>query len=208
MISLIEYLYAPCRVSSIPYWKAKTVTIPAGMKILHHDEFVASEWTDYEDEAYFRLQHDLLDLAVPVLGKGYSLCDASLSVFAAHINSCYDDICITEAELLRYLTHVVYSPFLWLAVREERTGEIVATGIGEIDREIGEGVLEWVQVSEKHRGRGLGSFLVLELLRRMKDEADFATVSGRYDNPTHPEELYRKCGFAGHDIWHILRRQK
>ena len=207
MIDKDEYLKDPCRASSLPYWKARTITVPAGMKILHHNAFIASEWADYEDEPYFRLRHDLQGLAAPMLGEDYSLCNASLADFAAHINGCYEDIGITEAQLRQYTARPVYDGALWLAVRDDRTGKIVATGIGEIDREIGEGVLEWVQVSEGHRKSGLGRFLVLELLWRMKGKAEFATVSGRCNNPTHPEALYRKCGFAGTDVWHILRKR-
>ena len=40
----------------------------------------------------------------------------------------------------------------------------MATGIAELDREIGEGVLEWIQVSKDYRRRELGSYLVCELL--------------------------------------------
>ena len=38
----------------------------------------------------------------------------------------------------------------------------------------------------------------------MQGIAEFATVSGKVNNPTNPESLYRKCGFTGNDIWHIL----
>lgn len=34
--------------------------------------------------------------------------------------------------------------------------------------------------------------------------ADFATVSGKVNNITNPERVYRKCGFEGNDIWHVL----
>ena len=34
--------------------------------------------------------------------------------------------------------------------------------------------------------------------------AKFATVSGKIRDPSDPERLYRKCGFVGTDIWHIL----
>ena len=83
----------------------------------------------------------------------------------------------------------------------------MATGIAELDREIGEGVLEWIQVSKSHRGCGLGSYIVSQLLWRMKDKARFVTVSGQCYNPTNPEGLYRKCGFTGNDVWHILRKR-
>lgn len=93
-----------------------------------------------------------------------------------------------------------------MAIKDNQTGNIAATGIAELDREIGEGVLEWIQVSGNYRRCGLGSYIVFELLWRMKDKAGFATVSGQCHNPTNPEELYRKCGFTGSDVWHVLRK--
>ncbi len=100
-----------------------------------------------------------------------------------------------------------YNGSLWLAVRNDQTGKLVATAIGELDTEIGEGVLEWVQVSQGYRGWGLGHYMVLELLHRMKGIAAFATVSGQCANPCDPEGLYRSCGFTGNDVWHILTRR-
>ena len=65
-------------------------------------------------------------------------------------------------------------------------------------------ILEWIQVLPQYRGKKIGQLIVTELLFRMKDVADFATVSGKVDNETNPEALYRKCGFVGNDLWHIL----
>ena len=66
-------------------------------------------------------------------------------------------------------------------------------------------MLEWIQVSKEHRERHLGTYIVKELLWRMKDIADFVTVSGKCNNPSNPEALYRRCGFVGTDVWHILK---
>ena len=176
------------------------------MKILHQEEYNDAENQHFVDEPYFRLIHNLKGLAKPVLPQGYSLCNATLSEYATHISSCYEEIGITEEELQRYTLRHVYDAALWLAVMETHTGTIVATGIAELDREIGEGVLEWIQVSQRHRGKGLGRYVVSELLRRLKNKAGFATVSGQCNNATNPEMLYRKCGFSGNDVWHILRK--
>ncbi len=207
MVNIKDYLKNPCRESSIPYWKAKLISIPDGMKILHQNDFRATEYTQFIDEPYFRLSHDLKGLLTPRLPQGYSLCDATLSDFAGHINQCYNGINISEAELQNYTIRPVYVPSLWLAVRDNQTSDIVATGIAELDRECAEGVLEWIQVSENYRGCGLGSYIVTELLWRMKEIAQFVTVSGQCNNPTNPEGLYRKCGFTGNDVWHILRKR-
>ena len=207
MISKDEYLTNPCKTASIPYWKAKSIAIPDSMKILHQEEFSEAECRQYIDEPYFRLSHNLHGLSAPMLPQGYSFCKATLGDFATHINSCYDGMGITEAELRSYTTRPVYDAALWLAVKDDQTGSIVATGIAELDCEIGEGVLEWIQVSEGHRGNGLGSYIVSELLWRINRNSKFATVSGQCHNSTNPEKLYRKCGFTGSDVWHILRRE-
>ena len=206
MITKEQYLLDPCRTSSIPYWKAKFIAIPEGMVILHHDEYIKTAYSQYTDEPYFRLIHDLKDIPAPVLPKGFSLSDASPGEFAEHINSCYESIGISESELKTYAARPVYDASLWISVRDDQTGKIKATGIAELDREIGEGMLEWIQVSKDARGKGLGRFIVSELLRRMKASARFATVSGQCNNPTNPEKLYRNCGFKGSDVWHVLRK--
>jgi hypothetical protein len=48
--------------------------------------------------------------------------------------------------------------------------------------------------------------LVLELLQRLKDKAEFVTVSGEIENQTDPGSLYRWCGFEGQDIWWLFDR--
>lgn len=205
MISKVEYLRDPCTAASIPYWKAARIAVPENMRILHEDDFCAEILEQYADEPYFRLVHDLQvePVAVP---QGYSLRQGTAEEFAAHIHECYRNG-MTAVQVRSLTEREVYCPKLWIALRDDRTGKIVATGIGELDREIGEGVLEWIQVSAEYRSRGLGSFVVKELLWRMKDKAKFATVSGQCNNPTNPEALYRKCGFAGNDVWHVLRKR-
>ena len=91
--------------------------------------------------------------------NGYSLCEAAIPDFAEHINKCYEGVCISASELQSYVTRAVYSPELWIAVKNDDTGEIVATGIAELDREIGEGALEWVQVSRGAADAGWAVFL-------------------------------------------------
>ena len=201
------YLENPCRASSIPYWKAKTISVPDSMKILHDEDFTPELLKQYTDEQYFRLIHNLQNLKPAEIPYGYSLCKASIEDFAEHIKKCYSGSCISMPELKKYNSRAVYNPDLWLAIIDNNTGKIAGSGIAEFDSEIGEGVLEWIQVSKEHRGRKLGTYIVKELLWRMKDIAEFATVSGKCNNPSNPEVLYRKCGFVGTDVWHILNKQ-
>lgn len=202
-----QYLENPCHAASLPYWKAVCISIPDNMKILHDSEFNTELLRRYIDEPYFRLLHHMREVKPVSLPEGYSLYEASVPDFVDHINSCYEDINVTRSEIQSYLTREQYSAELWLAVRDNDKGNIAATGIAELDREIGEGILEWIQVSKGYRRGGLGTYLVLELLWRMRKAARFATVSGKCKNPDHIEELYRKCGFCGNDVWHILRRR-
>lgn len=175
------------------------------MLIVHNDNFDSSLLQSYTDELYFRLHHSLVDMDSPMVPEHFMLCNISFDEYAEHINHCYSDIGITAKELRSYLNRPVYDPNLWIALKDTRNGRIAASGIGELDSEIGEGILEWIQVSAEYRRLGLGSYIVRELLFRMKDSAKFATVSGQCDNPSCPEKLYRKCGFSGNDIWHILK---
>lgn len=131
-------------------------------------EQVMSDYkTEYQhciDEPYSRLIHSLQDVSIQVLPQGYSLYNATLKDYAEHINSCYSGIGVTEADLLNYTARPVYDSALWLAIKNNKTNEVGATGIAELDKEIGEGVLEWIQVSEQHRGYGLDKYAVSEFL--------------------------------------------
>lgn len=207
-ITKSAYLKDPCRASSLPYWKALNVTLPSNMLILHDCDFRPVYLSQYTDEVYFRIKHDLRKFPSPNLPRGFTLCSISPADYAIHINQCYTGISVTEHEIKSYSKHSAYSPGLWIAVQDDSTEEIIATGIAELDTEVKEGILEWIQVSEAYRGRGLGTFIVSELLCRMAKNAEFATVSGQVKNPSDPEALYRKCGFTGSDVWHILRSNK
>ena len=84
---------------------------------------------------------------------------------------------MTESELQQFTNRTVYDATLWIAAKDSRTGAVAATGIADLDREIREGILEWIQVSPEYRGCGLGRWLVCELLRRMQ---------GRQISPPYP----------------------
>ena len=198
-----DYLDDPCRAASLPFWKSEQIQIPAGILIYREDEF-SEENLSGKDERYFKLLHDLETVPETDLPDTYMPDSAGLEEIAEHIRECYVSVSMTAAELKMYQERTVFDPDLWIVVREKSSGKIAACVIGELDRRIGEGVVEWVQVSPGHRRKGLGRFIVCELLRRLRGKADFVTVSGRLDSPDHPYELYRSCGFAHPVIWHIV----
>lgn len=99
-----------------------------------------------------------------------------------------------------------FCPELWITAVDNANACVVGCGIADFDMEIKEGIIEWIQVLPAYRGKKIGQLIVNELLKRMEDIADFATVSGKVNNQTAPEILYRKCGFVGNDVWHVLTK--
>lgn len=209
MVSYAEYLKNPCGSLSIPYWKAKTLSLPANIKIVHDSNFFPELLNEYTDEKYFRLYHNLKDIkytcteAIKIITASRNETDVIVSI----INDSYCDIHVNSAQIESLMQTPVYCKDLWLLAIEKRTGKYVGSGIADYDSEMKELILEWIQVLPPYRGTGIGQAIVNELLLHMKNTAGFATVSGKVDNPTNPEALYRRCGFTGDDVWHILYRQ-
>lgn len=201
------YLTNPCKASSLPYWKSNLIKIPENMKVVLEEDLQSDEEQEYSDERFFKLIHRLKNIEKPTLDNRYCMLRCGVSEYAKHIATCYSDVGISSEELVGYQTHAVYDRELWIAVTECGRNEIIASGIAELDTNIKEGILEWIQVSPEYRGKGLGKFVVNELFWRMKDKAEFVTVSGKVDNPTNPGELYLACGFFGEEIWHVMRKK-
>lgn len=208
MISIEEYLKNPCGTLSIPYWKAKKISLPDGMKIVHDSEFCADKLNNYSDERYFRLFHDMKNIG-GTEHTDFCIKTAAGDFFAIAeiINASYDDIKTDAAAVEKLIETPVYDGNLWVVAMEEKSGKAAGCAMADFDSEAGELVIEWLQVLPEFRRKGVGKLLVNEVLRRGKDKAVFATVSGKYDSESRPERLYRTCGFTGNDIWHILRRK-
>lgn len=210
MISFSDYLSDPCGTLSIPYWKAKRISVPQQMRIVHDRDFSPELLTVYRDEPYFRLHHDLRRSGVHDL-PGFTVRKAEaddLEMIASVINRSYSDLRIDLAQLQNDMKTPVYAASLWILAHDTANGACVGCGIADFDRDAGELILEWIQVLPECRRRGVGRLIVSELLHRGKAlGAAFATVSGKVHNPTRPELLYRACGFTGNDIWHVLTRK-
>ena len=201
------YLSDQCKASSLPFWKTELIQTPDNIQIVRDDEFSA-EKCNGRDEPYFKAVHDLNNVGTAFLPSGFEPIECDISDFAGHINECYSDICISIEELSDYQNHPVYDPKLWIAVAKKESGKIVATGIGELDKRIDEGILEWIQVSPEFRNMGLGHYIVNELLHRMQKKAKFVTVSGKINDSSNPLSLYKSCGFRNPVIWHVLEKKQ
>ena len=199
------YLADPCGASSLPYWKTNSISIPDDLLILRDDDpCIVAEHTKYHDTPFFKLIHPMNHIDRPVLPDGFRFVCPDAKALSEHIASCYESERASAEELESYRHHPVYVPDLWLAIADEQTGRIVASGIAEVDRDIREGILEWIQVSPEYRRRGWGRIIVDELLFRMKDSVDFVTVSGKVNDASDPRALYESCGFKDAVIWHVI----
>lgn len=207
-ISLKEYLKDPCGTSSIAFWKLAKTNLPTNIKIVHNRDFNISDLTLYTDQQFFRLIHDLEVIHTPIISDNYEfVCvntETQLELVAEIISNCYDDINVNSKQVYEWTTQPVFDNDLWIFIIDKSLKYPVALGIADFDSSIKEGSLEWIQVLPKFRGQGIGAALVNELLLRLKYKANFVTVSGNVDNKSNPDTLYRKCGFKGNDIWHIL----
>lgn len=205
MIQLKDYLNNPCRSLSIPYWKQNRIKIPSNMKIVHDNEFNSTDFVGYLDEPYFRLYHNLQEVQQTHRADIEVVVGATdmLDIFVNIINESYTDLMVTKEQIKSYQKTSVYCAELWVLLKD-KSGAYIGCGIADYDKKVGEMILEWIQVLPSYRGRGYGKYIVNFLLTKMKGKAKFATVSGKVNNATNPEKLYRKCGFIGNDIWHIL----
>ena len=209
MISMEAYKRNPCKVSSIPYWKVKKLTIPSNIKIIHNDEFNETILDNYFDRRFFRLIHNLSNI------PEFNIAGIKLEVIQSNRNDeladminrsyAHSEIRVSTDYVNSLSTTQVYCPELWLGAVLD--GKLIGFIICDFDIEVGEAIIEWLQVLPEYRSRGIASGLICKALKTMSSFANFATVSGECDNITNPERVYRHCGFEGNDIWHILNEK-
>lgn len=137
MITLTEYLNNPCGTLSIPYWKAKNITIPPDMKILHGKDFSADILSDYTDDKYFRLYHSLKEIP-KIIANDFEITTAThkdIKAIVQIINKSYTDISVNKELIKSYTKTPVYNAELWVMVKEKASSEYVGCGIADFDTE-------------------------------------------------------------------------
>lgn len=210
MTLLNEYKKNPCGALPIPYWKNQQITLSSNMKIVHNSDFNERLLEAYTDETYFRLSHPLNNIPeynVPHI-KIEVIPPTRKNDLAALINASYTHlgITVTSQDIEKWMESEVYCPCLWTGAFLE--DKLIGAVISENDRNLGEGIIEWLQVLPEYRKCNVALSLLSKSLNKMSKIAQFATVSGKCDNITMPEKVYRKIGFEGNDIWHILTKRK
>jgi len=201
-----QYLYNPCETLATAFWKEHHFPKPKGIRIALAKK-QERDVSFNNGVKYFRLIHYLDAYQKAVLPDGYAFKEVSLpndtELVADVINKCYEGYSHSKESVLRWTEYPVFDNSLWVLLWDTASNLPTALGIADFDSDIKEGSLEWIQVMPQHRGMGFGKAIVLELLSRLKDRANFVTVSGEVENTTSPEQLYRKCGFVGNAVWLI-----
>ena len=207
IITKEEYMNNPCRTLAIPYHKYITMPENRNVKVVHDLEYKEEVDTLSNHQRFFRLIHSM-DNIPNIKLKGFSFDNVNIQkdidTVVKIINDSYINIKVSKEKILDLTKTKVFLNDLWIFVKDDKSNEYVGLGIADFDSNCNEMILEWIQVIPSYRNRGLGKSLIVKLLKNTKNKALFATVSGDYDNITNPERLYRKCGFTGNDLWHVL----
>lgn len=209
-MTLQEYLENPCGLLSIPYWKAQKTNIPEHMKIIHNQDFSEDMLCEFNDTEYFRYKHNLKKVDKSELQSEYcitTITESQFSQLVELINNSYTHLGIkVDIEQVKGWTSTeVYAPDLWTAIFKDYI--MIGAIIADYDKIAKEAIIEWMQVLPEYRGIGIASAILNDSLQRIQGRADFVTVSGMVNNKSKPEMIYRKCGFIGNDVWHILFRK-
>lgn len=179
--------------------------------LIHQDYLPTFPFENFTvQKSYFRLlfRKTALQRKVSIPG-GFSFVEVNirqeLQQVSRFIKKCYQESQTTVESVMSWCKHPTFDPTLWVWVVDNLKNIPLGLGIAEIDNDIREGSLEWIQVLPEYRGRGIGKSIVRELLSRLEPRTNFTTVAGEVNNPTNPEALYRSCGFKGSDIWWVFR---
>ncbi len=206
MISISEYLQDPCGKMAIPYWKYIKSMVNSNI-IMVHDKVANSENIKLrKSDKVLRLVHNL-EYLEDIEISGFYLREVDtkteLDLVVSIINSCYDDVAVDKEEIIQFTKEPVFHKCLWQFVVDKVTDQPIALGIGDFHFALMEGSLEWIQVLPEYRNIGIGRMLVMELLKKLDQKGNFATVSFDARPNSIPEKLYRSCGFIGDDLYHI-----
>jgi ribosomal protein S18 acetylase RimI-like enzyme len=160
-------------------------------------------------ESYFRLMHNLKNISKTQLPRDYYFLEVNMpgeaEIVSELISTCYVNIKINKDEVINWTKRPVYNKSLWIWIMNKKNDKPVGLGIAEEDYILKEGAIEYILVLPEYRDIGLGRSLILELINTLENRVNYVTVSGKIDNQLKLEDLFRKCGFKGNDIWYVIK---
>jgi len=177
--------------------------------VIHQDFLDAPTVAGFAQfRSFYRLICHQADLPAPELPDGFRFAEVVSSsdeaqVVATHIEQAGGH---SLAAVQDWLRSPAFASDLWLWIIDEDAGQPAGIAIAELDPQIREASLLWVQVFPDYQARGLGRCAVRELLRRIGGRALFTTVSGEVEDRDNPGAFFRRCGFTGQDVWWYLSR--
>jgi GNAT superfamily N-acetyltransferase len=142
---------------------------------------------DFGDDASFTAAANLLNRTI--YGTTYDFAGGD-----------YPAWCFHPDRLRRWTALPAFDPSLWIWIRERRTREPVAFGVSTYHGGVRETDLDWIYVLPEHRGRGVGTALIAETVRRAIGRSDVIRVGGVADG------FYKKCGFYERELWGVAAR--
>jgi GNAT superfamily N-acetyltransferase len=94
----------------------------------------------------------------------------------------------------KWTTIPSFDPSLWFFIRDTTNQKLISIGISTFHKEVKETDLDWIFVLPAYQGKGVGRFLIDEIIRRSAYRSSVIRVGG-------VDEFYKKCGFFEKECW-------
>lgn len=196
----LEYITDPARACFLSYHKNENTELPSDMRVVRGDDYKPELYKGFDDTVYTKLILRDKQVDKPVYPEGFKLVTPTKEQLTAHIAQCFPDGETPDSiDLWRYMEYFM------VALVDVTTGRIVASAAADVDFGVKEGSIDWVEVSPRYRRKGLGTYLVTELIYRFRRFSDFISVSTK---DFAALALFQKCGFSEDCAWHILKAKK
>lgn len=176
--------------------------------IMHQDFLDSPTVAGFKQwESRYRLLHR--DAPVPAVEppEGFRLAPVVNSRDEAQAVTAHIEQQGALAQVQDWLQSPAFAPDLWWWLIDETSDQPAGIAIADLDPQLREASLLWLQIFPAYQGRGLGRYLTQDILRRIGGRALFTTVSGTVENRDNPGAFFQRCGFTGSDVWWFLSRE-
>ena len=225
-----KYIQDPTHTLPIPLWKHNKTVVREDMVIVSDEMYNEVLYRDFVDSKYYRLEHELLNLKLGKIGNHYSFSTyKSGDIFNLYnlIKECYEESSLTFDKIESIVKDETFNNLLCVflyndrnyvtersvdlkkSLKNDKEKKLKPIGmiLANFDENIKEASIEYLCIIEKYRKKGLSKLLIQEILLRISNIADFATVTYPINSVYPLDKIFRDCGFKGDAIWHVLKKQ-